>query len=769
MDPAQPGSATLDSTRGARVEAILSQITQLPTLPAVAVRVLQATSSERTSARDVVRLVEADAALTAKILRLLRSADLGLNERVMSVERAVVLLGFETVRNAVLSIQVYETFAAAEPGAGSALIRAEFWKHSLATACAAEMAAKALGTPDVRPDEAFVCGLLHDIGKIALDACLPKSYGRVVKRCELEHACICDVERDMLGLDHAVAGKRLLSHWRLPQAVVDCAWLHHQSVLPDSVRSGRLVAVVHLADNLVRRQRIGFSGYHHVEPVEELAAGLGLSQSVVQSIARSLPERLERLGDMFGLADLSSQSVYTQALADANTELGCLNAKLADTNRRLELRCQCFDTQRRFVHALGEKNGVGPVCEAVAEATGRMFGSQPAVAHAGISSDQMITVGVWSGTDDKRSHLVVNLGSLPVEFRGAPLGRSGRVAAIAEASAVDRALWERVSVGEAASQLWALPIVHAGETVGGVVFAATADVVASFTSLADECEAISSFFGLAISSATARTDAETLSEDLLEMNRRLKTAQSELLRTRSLSMIAEMAAGAAHELNNPLAVIAGRAQLLWRDVKDESTAHALEIIREQTSRASNMVTELLQFAKPSPPRPLLLRLSDVFESLWQHWNEASSLADDQPVFELADARVSVYADADQLTEILSALISNAIEAAKSENAQALINSPSSASDETVRIRVEDNGVGMTPEVLSKAFDPFFSSRPAGRGRGLGLSRAQRLIEINGGRLWLESTQDAGTTAFIELPARPPEGDETSPHQQPTAQ
>jgi signal transduction histidine kinase len=122
---------------------------------------------------------------------------------------------------------------------------------------------------------------------------------------------------------------------------------------------------------------------------------------------------------------------------------------------------------------------------------------------------------------------------------------------------------------------------------------------------------------------------------------------------------------------------------------------------------------------------------------------------------VSDASATVYADPNQLDEILTALVTNALEASGLETAHLQINSPSRASDETVRILVEDNGIGMTPEVVEHAPDPFFSSRPAGRGRGLGLSRAVRLAEINGGRLWLESTPNVGTIATIELPARAP--------------
>jgi signal transduction histidine kinase len=122
---------------------------------------------------------------------------------------------------------------------------------------------------------------------------------------------------------------------------------------------------------------------------------------------------------------------------------------------------------------------------------------------------------------------------------------------------------------------------------------------------------------------------------------------------------------------------------------------------------------------------------------------------------ITDPSVSVYADPIQLTEILDAVVTNAIEATKPETARLQINSPSRLSDDTVRIVVEDNGIGMTPDVREHALDPFFSHRAAGRGRGLGLSRSYRLAEMNGGTLWIESAPNVGTTVTIELPARAP--------------
>src|SRR4051795_11935543 len=180
--------------REKRVELILQQLEELPTLPAVALRVLQVTGDDSSSAKQVVQLISSDPALTARILQLIRRADAGIRGDVTSVDRAVILLGFDAVRAAVLAVSVFQTFGSRQEDdpAKSRFDREEFWKHCLAVACCAELLAEAIeaqakgtggggraaahGPPPCHPSDAFICGLLHDLGKVALDAVLPKSF-----------------------------------------------------------------------------------------------------------------------------------------------------------------------------------------------------------------------------------------------------------------------------------------------------------------------------------------------------------------------------------------------------------------------------------------------------------------------------------------------------------------------------------------------------------------------------------------------------------------
>ena len=735
------------------VELILNQLDQLPTLPVVAVRLLSLTTSETTSARDVIKVLEADASLTATILRLVRRADLGVRGEITTVDRAVTLLGFNTIRNVVLSVQLYETLGSSDRADAT---RREMWKHSLAVACTAEMLAERSDQP-LPSGHAFVSGLLHDVGKIALDVCLPKSFVRVTESVERYRRCICDVERDLLGLDHTVAGKHLVRRWKLPAPIVECVWLHHQDgdALPSSVANPQLVKLIHVADDLVRRQRIGYSGYQHVGAIEKSAASLGIDAATVGAIASELPQRMEPFCEMVGLDDTTSRTLHAESLAKANQELGRLNAKLTDSSRQLELRSAFFEALTSFTKKLTENDDVADVCIAAADSIAQLVEAECAIAFVADPTGRCFHTGLCRGVGEDPSRSVVELGERQVRELAAVIGTDLPEYGMVTAPSQCEPIWHRCSGAPVPNPLWLLPIRGTENTVGGILIAAGEEAIGRFRTAPNECRALSIAIGLAISTAKARARQERTNDELLDLNRRFRAAQSELVRARSVAMVGEMAGGTAHDLNNPLAVISGRAQMALQDCENDELARSLTTIIDHTKAAADIVTDMMQFAKPRPPNPVEQRLKSVLDSLCQGWRKGSSLKEVQLSAAVADTGLTVYADPEQLQSILDAVMANAIEACQPETASLQINSPSRLSDETVRIVIEDNGAGMTPDVLEHAFDPFFSSRPAGRGRGLGLSRAYRLAEINGGRLWLESTLNVGTIVTIELPARAP--------------
>jgi len=734
----------------ADVELVLSQIDSLPTLPVVAIRLLELTTDDRSSAREVVRLIESDQSLSARILSAVRRANVG--ARAATVEQAVVLLGFDLVRSMVLSIRIFETFPHRAESASTRFDRTAFWKHSLAVGCAArllaEMTASRIRSPQPapRPEESFVCGLLHDIGKVVLDACFPKSYDRVLAKVEVLRSGTVDVEREVFGVDHILAGRRLAMHWKLPAMIQECIWLHHHAPAstPTRISYPEHVRLVQLADRLVRQMRIGHSGNYSVdEPVAVTAAAGGIAGETIARVELALPELIEARAELIGLERLTSSEVYQEALTDANAELARVNLSLAETNRRLEQRSGCFEALRALHAGLGDEPMHEDVCRSAAAAA-RIIAPDGAVAVFAMSESRSILTLAALRQGSKTARVDVLPGSVAAGLPALPGWGDGWL----PAPILPGALLDRLLAGLGEPAAWCWPIHHRCRPVGAIV--TTTDQPPG----ADEpLTALSEGTGLWLSGAEARAGAQRINEELAEMNRRLVASQAEVARMRSLVMVGEMAAGAAHELNNPLAVISGRAQLLNRQDMNEEVRRSALVITEHAHRASQIVAELMDFAKPSPPEPSDWPLAALLGGIRRAWLDKNVLTEGQFRLELSDDLPKVRADASQIKKLFDELIRNAVEAMRhGPQPLLIINCQPDLADDRLVIRIEDNGCGMPPEVLERALDPFFSHRPAGRGRGLGLSRAARYAQINGGRIRLSSEVDKGTVVFVELPA-----------------
>ena len=333
-------------------ELVLAHLDSLPTLPAVAVRVLQVTADQDSAAADVVRLLRSDQSLTAKILSLAGSAAAGVRGPVTTLDKAVPLLGFATVRSIVLTVGVFDCFAKpASESRATTFDRMEFWKHSLAVACASRRLASVRHELGIDPEDAFVAGLLHDLGKVALDAVFPKAYDRIAAQADRTRGDIADSERAILGVDHTVAGRRVAERWRLPRQLQEAIWLHHlvADTLPSSVLEPALIGAVRLADTIAREQRIGYSGNHmFYELSPQLADWLGFDAQQLAAVVGPLAADVARHAGLLGLGEETAETVYVQAMTRANSELGRLNTELLTSNRRLTAGARYFSAISRF-------------------------------------------------------------------------------------------------------------------------------------------------------------------------------------------------------------------------------------------------------------------------------------------------------------------------------------------------------------------------------------------------------------------------------------
>jgi putative nucleotidyltransferase with HDIG domain len=736
-----------------RVDLILQQLEELPTLPTVALRILEITGNDGASVSQVVKLVESDPSLTARILQLVHRADSGVRGEVNSVERAVVLLGFEALRSAVLAVSVFETFQVEQPK-DAHFNRDEFWKHCVAVACCAEMLAGQIS--EIDPGEAFVCGLLHDLGKVALDAVLPKSFNRVVEAADLLRGNIADVERQVIGLDHMVVGKRLAERWQLPTTIRDCVWLHGQApeALPASVKHPKLVNLITLADLIVRQQHLGYSGnYTQTVSQQQLMDVLKIQPPMIERVLEKLVAQIEQRAKALGLGRSTTGELYQQALSQANKELGKVSTQLATRNRRLAIRAKFFDALSSFHAELRPDAPPQMVLHAI---------GQTAVEVLSVTSAAVFSLS--PGKDFAETLMVDQNGDVfdttviecpPKSTAGGGCATQLKPALgdgpILKTSAEMEWLLQAISPRLGHDHRYWICLEADGICIGGVIWGAPAGEAQRLSNQIQELLALAGGWSLALRTTQIREEARQLAEQLAEANRQLQSAQDEILRSKTVITVGEMAAGAAHEMNNPLAVISGRSQLLAAQLEDPKLKASAHLIYDQSHRLSQIITELMDFAKPVPPRLIEIEPAELIDRALHEAKTHTDPADRTIEVTFGDVPM-VRVDRDQVCGALIEVIDNALQATDEKSGVITIHGAYDQYSHQVVLTIADNGTGMEEQTLKRAFDPFFSAKQAGRRRGMGLSKALRWVEASSGSIKLESRPTRGTRALVLLPA-----------------
>ena len=276
------------------IDPRLLRLEDLPTLPEVMSRILEAASNTDTSAQQLASLLEMDHVISARVLRLANSAYFGLSRSVDTVHRAVVVLGFDSVRSLALATSVFGNLARNRP---TAFDPREFWLHSLGTATAAKLVAEK-SLPGAGAS-CFTAGLLHDIGKYVMALQLGDDYGEIVETARREALPLPEVERTRLGASHTEVGRWVARKWCFPTLLVDV--ISHLYEF-DSYGGPyiRELAAVTLADSLSHQAGIG-DPVATAEPVPpgSVLNTLGLELESLEGVSDRVRESVDEAADLF--------------------------------------------------------------------------------------------------------------------------------------------------------------------------------------------------------------------------------------------------------------------------------------------------------------------------------------------------------------------------------------------------------------------------------------------------------------------------------------
>jgi len=288
-----PGVPTRSTEHVQTLERLFTRVGELSTLPHVATRIIQIADDDNTGTEDLLAAVESDPALAARVLRRVNSSYYALRNKVADLKSAISMLGFREMRNLALTAYVSRLFQ--DDGSRGLYSRSALWNHLVAVGTTARMIAKTCG--NAMSEEAYLAGLLHDMGLILLDQHLHRAFCKVLDRVD-ESMATTDVEQDELTFDHAEVGAFVAEQWQLSEKIVATVRFHHQPQQADPQYRG-LVGSVAVANYLCSRKGYSSLGVHNVvTPGDEVYAELGINQDQLAAIWSQLESSLQAADTM---------------------------------------------------------------------------------------------------------------------------------------------------------------------------------------------------------------------------------------------------------------------------------------------------------------------------------------------------------------------------------------------------------------------------------------------------------------------------------------
>ncbi len=240
--------------------------------------------------------------------------------------------------------------------------------------------------------------------------------------------------------------------------------------------------------------------------------------------------------------------------------------------------------------------------------------------------------------------------------------------------------------------------------------------------------------------------------ELKERESSLKTAQEALVQSEKMAAVGTLSAGLAHEVKNPLSAVLGYAQLSKRKLdQPEALLKNLDIIENETKRCNEIISNLMQFSRQEKGEYEQISVNEVVNKSMAIVDHQLSLKNVRLESELADDIPQITGNANQLQQVLMNLMINAQHAIGDDGGTVTL--ATFVKDESLILTVSDTGPGMTPEVAAQIFQPFFTTKPAGQGTGLGLSVTYGIIKDHGGEISVERAATGGAKFVIELPLK----------------
>lgn len=695
----------------------------LPSPPQILLKLLEACGNAKSTPGELAKIVFKDPSVSAKILQLINSSFMGLREKVNDLERAIVYLGADTIKNIAISASVVQAFRKAESGAQFNMHH--FWWHSVMCGTLAKRIAKKTGY--AATEEAFLSGMLHDIGKLVLWVNYKRKYAEALLEAGEDIDLLITKEME-IGAAHHELGAWMVRQWRLNSLMADAIYYHHDELLrvADALP---LVKIIYLANILSRVEDPGG------EAVQLAARTLfNFSENQIAEILDGARDEVADVAESLGIPVTSPPLPVSEVVPESDI---LHENRLADTVKHLSLM---YGTLQNLLKAHDPESIVKTAHQGFAI----LFGVQRLLFFLYDTDKNCLRAHSAPdifGKDAAQSLVIPASGGQSLLARAFDSGRQtdtfqqdgNRVLSIAD---------EQILRLFDTDGIVCIPMKTDSEPVGVIVAGVSAHQ-------AREIEARQQILDLLVGHTS-----------MCLFVHGIRQAQERRLQAGRLEASITMARKVVHEVNNPLGIIKNYLRILGLKLPEKHPAQAeLGVISEEIDRVGQIVRSLKDYATPtaeiSEEIDLNLLLKNILTIMDNSILKPAMISlRFTPDPELPKVRT----EKNGLKQVIINLVKNAAEALPEEGSLHISTRYNSATEteqpdttpETVTILIRDTGPGLPQDIRQHLFEPFHSSGKKGHS-GLGLSIVHNIIGRLGGSISCETSPQEGTVFMITLP------------------
>lgn len=717
----------------------ISNSGSLPPLPEVLVKLMEACEDSESSLTDIAAIISKDTILNYKVLNLVNSAYYGVALKFNNIQQAVIYLGSNTIKNLAVTTTIQQVFSKKSYKKIKQFNITDFWVHSLHCATLSKHIAQRVGYSNY--DEAYLSGMLHDIGRLLLITTFPEKCQALVQQAE-SFESLPETEKKVFGINHNEVGAWFIQKWQLPSFMADSVRYHHET--PERIaESFPLIKIVYYA-NLINKweeqqKQINVIGdmlfdFDEGDNQEILADSTDEVKDVAEEFGITLPSQFPKnVESGWALSFESEESESIHPPANSNEE------DASEAENTLVSKVKNISMLTPLLESLVSANEKQSILGAFEQCVKILFNIQHVLFFLP-EKKKILLQGVTS--PQNHFYQLSQDMTLPLKRTSSQI-----VSAYNEQSLI------YVSEGNVNLSLADRQILTAIKSENGLIVPISAENVSTgviILGLPDSIPILPAG-DRNLLRVIAKQVALRLHIDAMD------TQKAEEIEAERLAAITMTAKKFAHEVNNPLGIISNYlASLEIKLPKENNVKEDLNIIHEEIKRISTMVKQLDLLTQTVSSDITSVNISELIENLLQM---VSTSLLNQPdisiIYNRGATLPTVKTSPDRLKQILLNLIKNGYEAME-QGGNIEISTLAIQSDfrkdgrEGIEIIIADNGPGLPEEVKENLYKPFITTKGIDHS-GLGLSIAHKAVEEMGGEITCSSTQGEGTTFSLFLP------------------